>query len=117
MKLVVVVPTYNEKGNVENLINSLEAVFLKISGWDKNILIVDDNSPDGTSKIVMDYIKKSNKKNIQVLTRIRNHGLTNSLKDGLKLVKGDAVVWLDCDFSMPPRVINKLLKKAKIMKL
>lgn len=105
----IILPTYNEAENIVELIRQVD----KVVKNPKQIIIVDDNSPDGTSKIVMDYIKKSNKKNVQVLTRIRNHGLTNSLKDGLKLVKGDAVVWLDCDFSMPPRVINKLLEKVE----
>ncbi|HBL51737.1 MAG: hypothetical protein A3D24_00775 [Candidatus Blackburnbacteria bacterium RIFCSPHIGHO2_02_FULL_39_13] len=104
MKLVVVVPTYNEKGNVENLINSLEAVFLKISGWDKNILIVDDNSPDGTAKIVEQLSKEY--KNVHLLLHRKKSGLGAAYLAGMKeafgKLRADAVIVMDADLSHSP---------------
>ena len=53
MKIVVINPTYNEKGNIERLITILEEeVFPKIKNHEIHILVADDNSPDGTGKIV-----------------------------------------------------------------
>lgn len=110
IKLVsIILPTYNE---AENIIELIKQINRKVEGK-KEIIIVDDNSPDMTSKIVKKYIKKTKSKNTFLKTRYTNHGLTNSIKEGIRLSKGDVVVWLDCDFSMPPKVINRLLFKIK----
>ncbi len=103
----VVLPTYNEAENIILLIKEID----RVVKYKKEFWVVDDNSPDGSANKVLNYQKKSNKKYINVLRRLKNHGLTNSLKDGIKKAKGDVVVWMDCDFSHPPGVINKLLKK------
>src|SRR3981081_909485 len=59
MKVVIIIPTYNEKGNIETLIEILEKdIFPKIEDHDMNILVADDSSPDGTGEIVKDLIKK-----------------------------------------------------------
>ena len=59
MKVVIVIPTYNEKGNIERLVSILEEdIFPKIKKHDMNILVVDDNSPDGTSDEVRKLMKK-----------------------------------------------------------
>ena len=50
-KIVLIVPTYNERDNIGPLIEALEEEFRKIS-YDMHILVVDDNSPDGTAEIV-----------------------------------------------------------------
>jgi len=77
----------------------------------KEIIVVDDNSPDGTSQIVQGLIDSSAVPGLKLLTRIHKRGLTNSLRDGIALVSGDVVVWMDCDFSMPPKDIPRLLEK------
>lgn len=108
IKLVsVILPTYNEFENIIPLIKEIET---KVKNK-KQIIVVDDNSPDGTSKIVSNFIKKNDKTNIKLETRYKNKGLTNSIKRGIELAEGDVIVWMDCDFSMPPSVINKLLEK------
>ena len=103
----IILPTYNEAENIVPLIKEIDRV-IKAK---KEIIVVDDNSPDGTSKIVTNFIKKNKTKKIKLKTRLSNRGLTNSIKEGIKLSKGDVVVWMDCDFSMPPFVINQLLEK------
>ena len=105
----IILPTYNEAENIVPLIKEIDRV-IKAK---KEIIVVDDNSPDGTSKIVTNFIKKNKTKKIKLKTRLSNRGLTNSIKEGIKLSKGDVVVWMDCDFSMPPFVINKLLEKIE----
>lgn len=104
----IVLPTYNEAENIVSLIKEID----RVVKCKKEFWIVDDNSPDGTAKEVLDYREKRNKKYIHVVKRLKNHGLTNSLKDGIKRARGDVILWMDCDFSHPPSVMNKLLEKV-----
>jgi len=110
MKLVsIILPTYNEAGNIIELIKTIQ----NIVTYSHEIIVVDDNSPDGTSELVAKYKKRSGKNNVHLITRYKNRGLTNSIKDGILAAKGDVVVWMDCDFSHPPQLINKLLHKIE----
>ena len=103
----VVLPTYNEAGNIVPL---AEAIYHAI-GRPHEIIVVDDNSPDGTSQLVADAIKRGNIPSLRLETRHRDRGLTKSIKRGIELAQGDVIVWMDCDFSMPPAEIPKLLGK------
>ena len=105
MKITVILPTYNE---IENIAYLIRAIDIAVKD-DKEILVVDDNSPDGTSKAVQELIDKKEVPNLRLITRLHNKGLTNSIWDGITHAHGDIVVWLDCDFSMPPEVIPKLI--------
>ena len=58
MKVVVIIPTYNEKGNIERIVPITEEVFKKIKNYEMAILVADDNSPDGTAEGVMELAKK-----------------------------------------------------------
>lgn len=105
----IILPTYNEKDNVVGLIKELE----KQVKFKKEIIVVDDNSPDGTCEIVKKYIKRNQNTSIKLISRTKNKGLTNSLKDGIKTAKGDLIAWMDADFSMPPKILNLLIKKIE----
>lgn len=105
----VILPTYNEAENIVDLIKTID----KILRGRNEIIVIDDNSPDGTSQLVRSYIKKTKSKNVKIETRYRNRGLTNSISRGIELAKGEVIVWLDCDFSMPPKLITKLLDKIE----
>lgn len=98
MSLTILLPTYNEAENINPLITAIQKHVP-----DADILVIDDNSPDGTAKIV-----KKNKK-INILLRKNNRGLTHSLRDGISHTKTEYVGWMDCDFSHPPEIIPKLL--------
>ncbi len=65
MKIVVILPTYNEKDNIAPMIEALKEQFRKIP-HDMNLLVVDDNSPDGTAGIVMAEAEKAS--NIFLIT-------------------------------------------------
>lgn len=105
----IVMPTYNEAENIVDLIKAIDRQVKQ----KKEFIVVDDNSPDGTSKLVKDFIKKSGKKYVRVETRYKDPGLANSIKRGIELSKGDVIVWLDCDFSMQPELIPKLLSRIE----
>lgn len=102
-KISVILPTYNERENIENIINSI------FNNMDTHteVIVVDDNSPDRTWEVV-EKIEKSNN-NVRLLRRMNKRGLTSAISEGIFLSEGDIVVWMDCDFSMPPEVIPKLI--------
>lgn len=111
IKLIsVILPTYNESENILELINQIN----KLVKYKSEIIVIDDNSPDKTSAVVKAYVKEKRLKNIRLKVRLKNKGLTNSINDGIKLAKGEAVVWMDCDLSMPTVLINNLVAKLEM---
>lgn len=113
MKILFVIPTYNEAGAISPLISSLQSEFKKMPYHEFSILIVDANSPDGTGKIVSD-LKKYNK-NIELLSEEFPRGLGSAYIKGMKHalinLKADAVVEFDGDFQHDPKDIQKLIKE------
>lgn len=103
----VILPTYNE---AENIVPLAEAIDRAIA-LPHEIIVVDDNSPDGTSSLVQDVIASGRLPALRLETRMADRGLTKSLWRGIELAKGDTIVWMDCDFSMPPEKIPELLSK------
>lgn len=104
---VVVIPTYDEKDNVRPM---AEAV-LRTEGVD--ILFVDDNSPDGTGKVI-DELTKSNSR-VHVLHREKKEGLGRAYVAGFQKALGlgaDKVVQMDCDFSHDPKDVARLLNSS-----
>ena len=104
-KVTVILPTYNE---IENIVDLIRAINIVIKD-DKEIIVVDDDSPDGTSATVADLIQKKEINNLRLITRTHDKGLTNSIKEGIVSARGDIIVWLDCDFSMPPELIPRMI--------
>lgn len=105
MKLSLVIPTYNEKENIQKLIKKVQEEFKKnkING---EIIIVDDNSPDGTGKILEDLKKKQ--KNLKVIHRSGKMGLSSAVLEGWKIADGEVLGVMDADLSHPPEKIKEL---------
>jgi len=111
--LSVIVPTYNESKNIVRILDSLRKHLLPI-GLDTEIIVVDDNSPDGTGNIVEEYAKNSKKENtqsVQVIHRKTKRGLSSAILAGINYAKGESVVVMDSDFSHPPQTIPKMLEE------
>lgn len=109
MKTIVVIPTYNEKDNVVRLASSVLS-----QHDDLQILFVDDNSPDGTGKIIDDLILGNNR--IHVLHRAGKLGLGSAYREGFKAalsMGADYVVEMDADFSHDPLVITEFLSAMR----
>lgn len=104
MKLSIILPTYNEKDNVIPLIQSLQE---NLSNYEKEIIIIDDNSPDGTSELVKKYTQINPE--IKLIVRTNERGLATAILKGINESHGDVVVFMDTDFSHDPKVIPKLL--------
>lgn len=106
MKSFVVLPTYNEIENLEKMI----AVLLHLKPC-LYVLIVDDNSPDGTGKLA-DELTQKNPERIFVCHREKKEGLGKAYLHGFKkalALDADYIVQMDCDFSHPVSLIPSLL--------
>lgn len=101
----MVIPTYNERDNIESILN---AVLEQPEGFD--VLVVDDSSPDGTSDIVKEIAAQN--KCVKLLSRTGQRGLGLSYVDGFKYAVSsgyDAIFEMDADFSHDPADLGKLL--------
>ena len=110
-KITVVIPTYNERKNIPVLIN--EILSLKINA-DIKILVVDDNSPDLTWKIVEEIEKNNSRVKLIKRTGKRGRGLAGIY--GFKWAcreKTDYIIEMDADFSHHPQYIPLLLEEVK----
>ena len=101
-KILTFTATYNEAENIKNLI-------YKIKKYNPNmhILIIDDNSPDGTGKIIQKI--SNNLKNLKLITRTAKKGLDSAHKLAYKFAlknNYDYLITMDADFSHDPRVIK-----------
>lgn len=110
MKTFVMIPTYNEKENIANLITEI----LKLKIKNLHIVVVDDNSPDKTWRIVEEISKKN--RNVHLLLRKTKRGRGYAGKDGFIYClknKADIIIEMDADFSHEPRYIPQMLKEIK----
>jgi dolichol-phosphate mannosyltransferase len=109
MKPIVVVPTYNEADNIAAFTTALFA--LNVS--ELNVLVVDDESPDGTGKIVDELVAQNDRLHIMHRTGLR--GLGRAYVDGFcwALERGfDRIIQMDADFSHSPTYVPTLLEKS-----
>ncbi len=100
MKISVVIPTYNEKENIERLAKEI------LQRIDAEIVIVDDNSPDGTGGVA-DRLAAKNK-NVRVIHRVGRRGLGSAIVEGLGACRGGVIGVMDADFSHPPEALEKI---------
>lgn len=112
-KAIIILPTYNEKENIEKIISILEdEVFPKITSWNLGILVADDNSPDGTAKVVKDLMHKY--KNLAI-NQGEKRGLGAAYVRGMtyaiEKMNADVVFELDSDLQHDPKKVPQFLKK------
>src|ERR1035437_8742756 len=112
MKAIVIIPTYNEKGNIERIIPVVEEVLREVKNYETGILIVDDSSPDGTGEIVKGLMKQYD--NLRLLVGQKKglgaaylRGMTYAINE----LGADVVFEMDADFFHDPKKIPGFLKK------
>ncbi len=111
MKFLIITPTYNENANISNLISEIREIKTPVN---LDILIIDDNSPDGTALTVKAIMAKD--KNLHLIQRDAKNGLASAYCDGFKwAIKNnyDYVVQMDADLSHSPSDILKFINKVK----
>jgi|TARA_Y100000031_G_C8220335_1_gene385606 dolichol-phosphate mannosyltransferase len=104
--LSIVIPTFNEAQNIGLLIPKIHDVLN--NHFKHEIIVVDDNSPDGTAKVARGLSKKHN---VRVLLRKKKRGLSSAVIDGFKIAKGNSICVMDADLSHPPDVLQSMIKE------
>lgn len=107
MSVSVVIPTYNESENLPVLFGKL----FRYLPPESEVIVVDDNSPDGTGELADKLRKKY--KNLRVIHRQGKLGLGSAYKEGFMKAKGEYVFEMDADLSHDPRYIPAFLGKIK----
>ncbi len=98
-QISIVLPTFNEAGNIEPLIaRTLHALDNTPAGFE--IVVVDDDSPDGTWRLVAAL--GATDARVRLIHRTNESGLTSAISRGIRESRGQWVGWMDCDLSMPP---------------
>ena len=113
-QISIIIPTYNESENIIKILRSIGEILPK--NIPTQAIVVDDNSPDGTGKIVEDYLKNVKKiadYTIEIIHRKAKDGLGSAILKGIQQAKGDTIVVMDSDFSHPPQIIPKLIDSIK----
>ena len=107
---VAIIPTYNESGNINNILENIQDLSIKF-----DVIVVDDNSPDGTSYKVKE-LKNIYKSNLHLITRKNKFGLGSAYIFAFKwAIKKDYeyIISMDADLSHDPKEIPKLLNPIK----
>jgi dolichol-phosphate mannosyltransferase len=106
MKITVVSPTLNEAENVPRLIREIGSV---LAGFDYEIIIVDDDSPDRTWEVAQEFARQDSR--IRVLRRQGSRSLGWSVIDGFTAAHGDVIVCIDADLQHDPAILPQMLEQ------
>jgi glycosyltransferase involved in cell wall biosynthesis len=108
--LSILIPVYNEEGNLSLLYEKLVAALKKV-GRAYEVIFVDDGSSDGTMEILLDLREKN--PNVKIISFSRNFGQTAALSAGIDSSKGDIIIPMDGDLQNDPEDILMLLQKIE----
>jgi dolichol-phosphate mannosyltransferase len=111
-KYSVILPTYNERKNLPVIVWLLAKTFAE-NQLEWEVIVVDDNSPDGTQEIAKQLAKVYGKDKIVLKPRAGKLGLGTAYIHGLKFVTGDFVIIMDADFSHHPKFIPQFIRLQK----
>jgi len=101
-KLSIIIPVYNEVATIDEIIRRV--IDVQLSGWTKQIIVVDDGSTDGTKKKLSAWEKK-----VTVVYKKKNEGKGSAVMIGLKEAKGDFLLFQDADLEYDPKDYPVLL--------
>jgi dolichol-phosphate mannosyltransferase len=103
LDITIVLPTFNER---DNIIPLIERGLAALADYDTEMLVVDDDSPDGTWQAVAALAERNPR--VRLIRRTDERGLTSAIAAGIASARGAWVGWLDCDLSMPPEDLSRL---------
>lgn len=108
MKISIIIPAFNEEGNVSVIYQKVIDVLAKTK-YDHEIIFVDDGSKDNTKKNILKIIESD--EDVKLISFTRNFGHQLALTAGYNHCQGDAAITMDCDLQHPPEMITDLLKR------
>ncbi|MDJ0600136.1 MAG: glycosyltransferase [Crocosphaera sp.] len=107
LKFSLVLPTYKEAGNIQDIVKILTHLLDQSIQGDYEIIVVDDNSPDHTWKLALELT--SDYPQLRVMRRIEEKGLSTAVIRGWQVARGDILGVIDADLQHPPEVLQQLL--------
>jgi dolichol-phosphate mannosyltransferase len=107
LRLSLVIPTYNERANINNIVRILSQVLDESIPGDYELIVVDDDSPDGTWEVAVSQIPDYPQ--LQVMRRTRERGLSSAVVRGWQTARGQVLGVIDGDLQHPPHVLLQLL--------
>jgi dolichol-phosphate mannosyltransferase len=107
-ELSLIVPTYNEVDNIQELIERLAS---SLKGFDSEVIFVDDGSPDGTAEAISVYGRFYD--GVKVSKRSARRGLSSAVMHGLRIAEGDVVAVIDGDLQHPPELLPQMLAEIR----
>ena len=107
MKISIIIPCFNEENTIEKIVNKI----LDLKNLDLEIILVDDNSTDGSKNIIETKIKNRVNK---VIFNDRNYGKGYSIRKGIEVATGDITIIQDADLEYDPKDYEKILEPFKI---
>ena len=107
MKTSIILPTYNERDNIPELIEAIHQV-MEPWGMDYEAVVVDDNSPDGTAEVVRERF--GDDRRVVLHVRTEGRGLATAIRYGIEQASGDIIICMDTDFNHDPAVIPQMIK-------
>ena len=107
-KLAIIIPTLNERENIGEMIERIQAT---LGSMNYEIVVVDDNSSDGTADLAEQYAEAQG--NIKVLRRQGKLGLASAVLDGVKISDAAVIGVIDADLQEPPETLPRLLEQIE----
>ena len=105
-KISVVIPTFNESGNIELMAKKLDR---ELHGYEREFIFVDDGSTDDTLNQIIRL--STNCDHIYYVSFSRNFGHQSALKAGIDIASGDCVISIDADLQQPVELIPKMIQQ------
>jgi dolichol-phosphate mannosyltransferase len=122
LKVSVILPTYCERDNIADLLEAIETVLQHVP-WETEILVVDDNSPDGTAEVVYNHrlfrdggsasgetFPGNMPITVNCFVRTDERGLATAIRYGIQYSTGEVIVVMDTDFNHDPAMIPQMVK-------
>jgi dolichol-phosphate mannosyltransferase len=109
IRLSIVLPTYNESRNIAEIVGRLEQLLGGALGTAYEIIIVDDDSPDGTWKIAAELART--RPGVRAMRRQRERGLSSAVIRGWQVARGEYLGVIDADLQHPPEIVLGLLEE------
>ncbi len=107
LKASIILPTYTERDNIVDLIEAIRS-HLEPEGFRYEVVVVDDNSPDGTADVVRE--RYGDAPWVRLFVRTEERGLATAIRHGIERSDGDIIVVMDTDFNHDPAVIPQMIK-------
>lgn len=107
MRLSVIIPAYNEKDTILEILDKTRGVNLPL---EKEIIVVDDCSTDGTREVLKDFEQTLAAKNVRIVFKEKNEGKGSAIKAGLLKAGGDIIIIQDADLEYNPEDFKKILE-------